>query len=509
MKPVHLSVRHVSKSFSGICALRDVSIDFLKGEVHTLLGENGAGKSTLCKIISGALTADSGEIVIGGKSFTKFTPQTAKGNGVSMIYQEFNLVPEMTTYENIFLGKELRKGLRPNKAQMIQKTRELFQNLGVQVDPTAKISTLSVAQCQLVEIAKALMENASLFILDEPTAALTLQETENFFALIKGLKQTGATIIFISHRLDEVFELSDRITVMRDGEYIDTVDVEKTSRHELIRLMVGRELSEEFPDKNPNTISTEVALKVEHLQTAVIKDVSFELHYGEVLALAGLVGAGRTETLRAIFGADQKSAGEVYVNGELRNNQKPKDGIRSGIAFVTEDRKREGLQLLMSIKENITLIRIKDLSNFLTISRKKENNLLEKYVDALSIKMGSADDLVSSLSGGNQQKVVISKWMATNSKILFLDEPTRGIDVGAKAEIYDLIQKFKSTGNAVLLVTSEMAEVIGLADRVLVMFEGEITGELTGESITQENILALASNVKPESGNNMKAEDSL
>lgn len=501
MRTAHLSVKHITKSFSGIRALKDVSVEFAKGEVHTLLGENGAGKSTLCKIISGALQADGGEIVVNGQSFTKFTPQTAKENGVSMIYQEFNLVPEMTVHENVFLGKELRKGLLPDRISMIRKTKELFDSMGVQVNPEEKISALSVAQCQLVEIAKALMESASLFILDEPTAALTMQETESFFKLVKDLKAKGSTIIFISHRLDEVFELSDRITIMRDGEYITTVNVEDTSRHELIRLMVGRELEEEFPEKDASTIRDEIALKVKHLQTPVVKDVSFELRYGEVLALAGLVGAGRTETLRAIFGADKKSGGEVYINGELAENQKPIDGINSGIAFVTEDRKREGLQLLMSIKENITLIRIKDLSKFLMISAKKEKQLLEKYVDALSIKMGSADDLVSSLSGGNQQKVVISKWMATNSKILFLDEPTRGIDVGAKAEIYELIQKFKRDGSAVLLVTSEMAEVIGLADRVLVMYEGRITGELTGESITQERILALASDIAPENSN--------
>lgn len=495
MSDIRLSIKNLSKHFSGVYALRDASLDFFSGEVHALLGENGAGKSTLCKMLSGALKPDKGEITLDGKTFTNFTPNSAKANGIGMIYQEFNLVPEMMVYENMFLGKEIRKGLDTDRSEMIQKTNEVFKSLGVSVDPKAKIMDLSVAYCQLVEIGKAMLEDVRVLIMDEPTAALTNTEVDALFKLIQNMKTKGITIIYISHRINELMVLSDRVTVMRDGHLIKTLNVSETSQKELIKLMVGRELGSDFPKIDPSIVSKEVILKVENLTTAKIKDISFELHRGEILGLAGLVGAGRTETLRAIFGADKIESGKIYINGKEVKIGSPKTGIGKGIAMIPEDRKRQGIHLELPININISLIRIKELSKLATISKPKEKALIDKYIKTLSIKIPSLQSHASSLSGGNQQKVVVSKWMSLESDIILFDEPTRGIDVGTKSEIYYLMDLLRKQGKGLIMVSSELPEVIGMCNRVIVMYEGMKKGVLESGNITQEEILSYASDM--------------
>ncbi len=495
MSDARLVIRHLSKHFSGVYALTDANLEFFPGEVHALLGENGAGKSTLCKMLSGALIPDEGEIEIEGKLFHSFTPQSAKDNGIAMIYQEFNLVPEMMVYENMFLGKEIRRGLDTDRPAMIAKTNEIFNNLGVTIDAKAKISQLSVAYCQLVEIGKAMLEDSKILIMDEPTAALTNNEVDALFELVHKLRAQGITILYISHRISELMELTDRITVMRDGHIIDTLETSKTDQQELIKLMVGRELGSGFPPIDPSTVQDEVLLKVEHLVTPKVHDVSFELRRGEILGLAGLVGAGRSETVRAIFGADTASSGTVTAYGKVFHAKSPADGIKHGIAMIPEDRKREGAHLELPIRSNMSLIKIRDLSNKGFISKLKENALVEKFINLLSIKIPSLDSNVSSLSGGNQQKVVVSKWMSMESDILLFDEPTRGIDVGAKQEIYELMDQLRKQGKGLVMISSEMDEVIGMCNRIIVLYEGHQKAELSGDEITQENIMSYASNI--------------
>lgn len=494
MKQASLSVENINKYFVGIHALKDVSLTFAPGEVHALLGENGAGKSTLCKMLSGASRPDSGVIRIDGREYDGLTPNAAKAEGIGMIYQEFNLVPEMTVYENLFLGKEIRKGLDVDRNAMIARSKELFAELGVEVDPTKKINELSVAYCQLVEIGKSMLEKVRFLIMDEPTAPLTTQEVEALFQLVRKLKSQNVTIIYISHRIEELLELADRVTIMRDGEVIQTLETAKTNRAELIRLMVGRELGGEFPEsiRTPGNME-EPVLQVKNLNTRELHDISFSLYKGEVLGLAGLVGSGRSEIIRAIFGADGRETGEIAVNGRAVRINTPRDAIEQGIAMIPEDRKRQGLHLELPIADNISLIKINALSKLLTVSRSKERALIDRFIKALSIKLASPEAHASSLSGGNQQKVVLSKWLSTEADILFLDEPTRGIDVGAKKEIYELMDRLRAEGRSIIVISSEMLEVVGLCSRVLVMCEGRLNGELRGDQVTQENILELAS----------------
>jgi ribose transport system ATP-binding protein len=486
----------LSKRFYGIYALKDVSLQFESSSIHALLGENGAGKSTLCKILSGAIQPDSGNIRIGDKVWQGFSPDSAKKSGIGMVYQEFNLVPEMTVYENLFLGKEIKKGIHLDKRGMIKKTAAAFKKFSVDIDPTARVSSLSVAYCQLVEIAKALMEEVSYLILDEPTAALTNQEVEALFSVVRELKNMGVTIIYISHRIEELLELADCVTVMRDGEIITTLQTSGTDRNELIKLMVGRELGAEFDTRKTdfaNAKDSKVCISVRNLTTSAVNNISFDVYRGEIFGIAGLAGSGRTETVRALFGADRKQSGEVLVDGEPVNISSPKSGIKHGIAYIPEDRKLQGINLNMSIGDNLSLIKIKALCRALTISSARERELIDKYVKILSIKMSTVDALISSLSGGNQQKVVLSKWLSTEADVLLLDEPTRGIDVGAKKEIYDIMRNLSKQGKAIVMISSEMLEVVGMCDRVIVLQEGDMRGELKGEAITQENILQLAS----------------
>lgn len=488
-----LKMEKICKYYPGVTALDHVDFELRKGEVHALLGENGAGKSTLCKIIAGAQPMDDGSYCLDGEQIRTLTPQSAKDKGVSMIYQEFNLVPYLKVYENMFLGKEIERGIYADKRAMIRKTREVFERFHIEIDPNSRISDLSNAYKQQVEIAKAVLENAKVLIMDEPTAPLGNREVENLFEMIRTLKSEGVSIIYISHRLEELFEISDRITVMRDGQYIETLNTKDTNKSALVKLMVGRDLSEDYPQRS--TPIGEEVLRVEHLSTVETKlhDVSFTLHKGEILGFAGLVGAGRTEVMRALFGADHRSSGTVYVGGKQVEILRPIDAIHHGIALIPEDRKDQGVSLTLSIRENISLVMLHTLQSFLRISRKKERTLVDSYMNALAVKAPSMEQLTKNLSGGNQQKVVVAKWLATNADIIILDEPTRGIDIGAKYEIYLIMNRLVKEGKSIIMISSEMPELIGMSDRIIVMHQGSVSGELTKEEVSQERILEMAS----------------
>lgn len=488
-----LKMEKICKYYPGVTALDHVDFELRKGEVHALLGENGAGKSTLCKIIAGAQPMDDGSYCLDGEQIRTLTPQSAKDKGVSMIYQEFNLVPYLKVYENMFLGKEIERGIYADKRAMIRKTREVFERFHIEIDPNSRISDLSNAYKQQVEIAKAVLENAKVLIMDEPTAPLGNREVENLFEMIRTLKSEGVSIIYISHRLEELFEISDRITVMRDGQYIETLNTKDTNKSALVKLMVGRDLSEDYPQRS--TPIGEEVLRVEHLSTVETKlhDVSFTLHKGEILGFAGLVGAGRTEVMRALFGADHRSSGTVYVGGKQVEILRPIDAIHHGIALIPEDRKGQVVSLTLSIRENISLVMLHTLQSFLRISRKKERTLVDSYMNALAVKAPSMEQLTKNLSGGNQQKVVVAKWLATNADIIILDEPTRGIDIGAKYEIYLIMNRLVKEGKSIIMISSEMPELIGMSDRIIVMHQGSVSGELTKEEVSQERILEMAS----------------
>ena len=496
MKQPFLQTKNLRKIYPGVTALDEANIDFFSGEVHALLGENGAGKSTLCKLISGAEQPTSGQIVIGAESFDGFDPISAKAAGVSMVYQEISLIPSLSVYENFFLGKEKVNGPFVDKAYMIQETKKALSAFGVEIDPSAKVRTLSVAYQQLVEICKIVYENAKIIILDEPTAPLTNDEVERLFQIVQEVKRRNVVVIYISHRLEELFRLSEKVTVMRDGHVIKTLETAKTDKNELVRLMVARELGDSFPAKE-HASSGEIVMTVENLTTEKLKGVSFALHKGEVLGIGGLVGSGRTETLRAIFGADEKLSGQITIHNKPLNIQYPDQAIRAGIGFISEDRKKDGLLMKMSIEKNISVVILNKLCNKLAIVRRKqESQIANDSMRTFNIKAPSKDQLVKNLSGGNQQKVIIAKWIAEGSEILFMDEPTRGIDVAAKQEIYRLIDRFRKEGKAVLMVSSDLPELIGMSDRVIVMYEGGLQGELRAGEITQENILKLASGIE-------------
>lgn len=489
-----IKVEGIKKIYGGTVALSNATLSFQRGEVHALAGENGAGKSTLCKILSGAISPTEGTFSVDGVEYTKFTPSESRAAGISMIYQEFNMVNDVPIYENIFIGSEVRKnGILVDKKEMIRRSKDLFDQMEVEIDVKEFPCNLSVAQCQLVEIAKALKDNCKVLIMDEPTAALTNKEIGTLLQLIRRLKEKGITIIYISHRMDEIMTLSDRVTIMRDGGVIKTLNTSETTQSEIIALMVGRELGTEFPARN--SIAGEVVLEVKDLCTDKVKNVSFTLRRGEILGFAGLVGSGRTEIIRAIFGADNISSGEIYVKGKKVHIKNPAQAIKAGIGMIPEDRKRQGVHLEQPIKSNMTLLRQKDISKFFTVSPKKETQLANEYIKALSIKLGSIEHMVSSLSGGNQQKIVLAKWLAANPDIIFFDEPTRGIDVGAKAEIYVLMDQLRNEGKAIILISSEMEEVLGMSDRIVVMYEGRMTGLLSGDEATQNLLMSYASNI--------------
>lgn len=489
MSDIILSLKHITKKYPGVTALNDVSLDFRRGEVHALLGENGAGKSTLIKVIAGAVTPEDGEVIIDGHSFTKLDPLTAKRSGVEVIYQEFNLMDSLSVAENIGLGNQT--GFLVDQQQMKKEAEALFQRMGVHVPVDATVASLPTSQQQLVEIAKAVSSEAKILIMDEPSAPLSVSEVEKMFAIVRELKKNGVTIIYISHRMEELFEISDRVTVMRDGKYIATLDMKATSRHELISLMVGRELSETYPTKN--AAIGECLLSVRNLCGNGDEDISFDLHAGEILGLAGLVGAGRTELARLIVGVDPIESGEILVKGKKADIRIPTDAISYGIGLIPEDRKQQGVFLEQTINWNISISNLKDLMKGIVVDTKREREKTLSYIDALNIKTPSIEQMTKNLSGGNQQKVALAKTLAPQSDILIFDEPTRGIDVGAKQEIYQLMCQLAEEGKAILMITSDMPELLGMSDRILVLSGGKVAGHLSKEEFNQVRVLELAS----------------
>ena len=488
--PYILEMLEIDKSYPGVQALRNVQLRVRPGEVHALVGENGAGKSTLMKILAGAESMDSGRILVDGSEVLIDSPHKAQSLGISIIYQEFNLVPQLGAAENIFLGREPTHFGFVDFAKEYAESRALLERLGITLDLDTPISRLSVAQQQMVEIAKALSVNAKIIAMDEPSATLTLHELESLFKLIHTLKTQGVSIIYISHRLEEIFEVCDRVTVLRDGEWIDTCDISEVNRESIIEMMVGRKITDEFP-KEKITPGKEI-LRVEGLSRGFVRDVSFSVHEGEIVALTGLVGAGRTEIARMIFGADQPQSGRIFLDGNPVDVRSPRNAIDRGICLLTEDRKNQGLILGMRVRENVTLPSLKDFCTWAFVRTNKERARVSEFVDDLRIKTPSVEEVVQNLSGGNQQKVVLAKWLLTRAKLIIFDEPTRGIDVGAKREIYTLMGRLLKQGLGILMISSELPEVLGMADRVLVMAEGRIQGELSRQEATQEKIMDLA-----------------
>ena len=491
MGEVILTMKDIDKSFPGVHALDHVNFEVKRGEVHALMGENGAGKSTLMKVLTGIYQKDSGTITYKGKETEFHNTREAQDAGVVIVHQELNMIGDLTVAQNIFIGREPKKGIRVDDKKMIEDSKKLFQDLNIEIDPREKMSNLTVGKQQMCEIAKAISHKAEVIIFDEPSAALTEKEIADLFEIIKDLRKKNLGIVYISHRMDEIMTLSDRVSIMRDGHVITTLNTAETTQKEIITLMVGRELGTEFPPRT--TQAGDVALEVRHLCTGKVKDVSFTLRKGEILGFAGLVGSGRTEIVRAIFGADKIDSGEIYINGKKVDIHKPAQAIAMGIGMIPEDRKRQGVHLDQPIKSNMTLLRQKDISSFFTVSPRKERQLANEYIQSLSIKLGSIDHMVSSLSGGNQQKIVLTKWLAAQPDIIFFDEPTRGIDVGAKAEIYVLMDKLRQQGKAIILISSEMEEVLGMSDRIIVLAEHRMTGELTKEQFNADTIMAYAS----------------
>jgi ribose transport system ATP-binding protein len=486
-------MRNIRKQYPGVLALDEVSLSVQPGEVHALLGENGAGKSTLMKILAGAQSKDSGEILLSGQVAHIDSPQKAMELGISIIYQEFNLVPYLSAGENIYLGREPRAALPGfvDFRKLYSDAQGVLDKLGVKIDARAPVYTLSVAQQQMVEIAKATSRKSKIIVMDEPSATLTDHELHSLFNLIRQLRGEGVSVIYISHRLEEIFEICDRATIMRDGRWVATEEVKNLTRDDIIRLMVGRELKDAIP-KVAAPLG-KPALTVKGLnREGVLYDINFTVHQGEILGLAGLVGAGRTETARAIFGADPITSGTIEVFGQAVTVRSPQDAIKHGIGLVTEDRKQQGLILGMVVRENNTLANLTSLSSMGFVRKKEEREVAEKYRKDLAIKTPTIEQTVQNLSGGNQQKVVLAKWLFTGSKVLIFDEPTRGIDVGAKSEIYKLMNELAAEGVAIIMISSELPEVLGMSDRILVMHEGRIAGELSRDEATQEKIMHLA-----------------
>lgn len=493
-----LELKHITKLYPGVVALNDVSLEVRRGEILALVGENGAGKSTLIKTCSGAITPTQGEIVINGKSFTGMTPQTSEQNGIGVIYQEFNLVGDLSVAENIFLGRAIRKGMVIDLKAMERESKKILDSLNIKINPKTLVKTLSVGYQQMVEIAKAVSQNAKLLIMDEPSAPLTSAEVEAMFAIVDKLKAGGVSIIYISHRLDEIFRLADRITILRDGQYMTTLNTDETNKDELVKYMVGRQLTEVYPKRDEICVKDEVIFEAVNVSGNGDKNISFKIHRGEVLGLGGLVGAGRTEFAELMFGMRPKTAGKFIFKGKEISPKTPKDAIELGIGLVPEDRKKEGALLGMSIRCNINMPIYQRISKGTVINEKKEEEIAQTYRKEISIKTPTLDQLVKNLSGGNQQKVILAKWLAADSELLIFDEPTRGIDVGAKQEIYTLINHLVEQGKTVLMISSEMEELMGMSDRILILAEGNMTGELNKSEFNQERIMQLASIEKGE-----------
>ncbi len=487
-------MRGIGKSFPGVRALDNVSLTLNSGEVLALVGENGAGKSTLMKILAGAQAADTGTIAIDGNVVHITSPHDAEALGIGMIYQEFNIVPQLTAMENIVLGAEPTRGVFLDEAEARKRARSIVEELGMDLPLDERASRLSVGAQQLIEIAKALSKHARIIVMDEPTAALTDREIDALFAIIARLKANGAGIVYISHRMEELPKIADRITVLRDGSVIETRPTSQFPPNEIIRAMVGRPLDAHFPDLPPVATDAPVMLDVAHLiRRPVVNDVSFSVRSGEIVGLAGLVGAGRTEIVRAVAGADVPDSGTIHVGGDLIRIRSPHDGIESGIAFITEDRKGQGLVLGMSVEENITLAHLSQFVNReLLIDEKREEATAEKMIDELRIRTPSPEQRVRNLSGGNQQKVVLAKWLLGKARVFLFDEPTRGIDIGAKTEIYALMLNLIKNGAAIVMVSSELPEVLGMSHRVLAVREGRIVREFSRAEATPDAVIAAA-----------------
>ena len=486
-----LSLRGISKSYPGVAALEDVSLDFRAGEVHALVGENGAGKSTLIKTLSGAVQPTAGWIEMDGVQYRGVTPSQARALGIAVIYQEFTLVPVLSAADNIFLGDYPLRGGVLDRRTMAVRAEELFRRLKVSIDPKALVQDLTTGYQQIVEIAKALSRDARILVMDEPSAPLTTAEVEAMFAVVDTLKAHGVTIIYISHRMDEIFRLADRVSVLRDGRLVTTLNVAETNRAELIRLMVGRELTDTFPQRS--TAPGAVSVEVTGLSGNGVRDISFEARRGEILGFAGLVGAGRTELMEMIFGAAPTESGEVRIDGKSVQLGTVRAAMATGIALVPEDRKRHGVILDLSVRDNISLPLLRRLSRFATINRGKEQAVVIRFRQALRIKTPRLGQAVGHLSGGNQQKVVLAKWLAIDADTLIIDEPTRGIDVGARQEIYQLMNDLAAEGRTLLMVSSDMEELLGMADRIVVLCRGRLAGVLPKSEFSQERILAMAS----------------
>jgi ribose transport system ATP-binding protein len=493
MGEVILTMKGIDKSFPGVHALDHVDLEVRKGEVHALMGENGAGKSTLMKVLTGIYKKDSGTITYEGKEVEFHNTREAQDAGVVIVHQELNMLGHLTVAQNIFIGREFKKGISIDDKKMNEEARKLFDRMHIDIDPTETMSRLTVGKQQMCEIAKAISHEAKVIIFDEPSAALTEAEIEELFKIIRDLRDQGLGIVYISHRMDEIKVITDRVTVMRDGAYVGTLITKDSTKDDIINMMVGRVIYEDPKTKNMTPPGAPVVLKVEHLNAGkMVQDVSFELHKGEVLGFSGLMGAGRTETMRALFGADPIDSGDIYVNGKKVTIKSPQDAVKNGIGYLSEDRKRFGIVVQKTVAENTTMADLDEFSNGPFINKKKEKEVAEKFVKSLATKTPSVDQLVVNLSGGNQQKVVIAKWLTRNCDILIFDEPTRGIDVGAKNEIYKLMNQLAAEGKAIIMVSSEMTEILRMSDRIVVMCEGKKTGELDISEATQENIMNMA-----------------
>jgi rhamnose transport system ATP-binding protein len=491
-----LELRDAAKSYGAVHALRDGNLALRSGEVRGLVGENGAGKSTLVKVLGGVVQPDAGDLVMGGAPVRFHSPHDARDAGIAVIYQEPTLFPDLSIAENVVMGYHPQRGLRRiDRGAMHRQVKELLDRLGVQLDPERTVRGLSIADQQIVEIAKALSFDARVLIMDEPTAALSGPEVERLFAVVRALQEAGAAVLFISHRLDEIFAICDTVTVMRDGAVVHDAPIAEMTTDDMVRRMVGRELSALFPKQDAQI--GERVLEVKRLtREGVFFDVSFEVRAGEIVALAGLVGAGRSEVARAIFGIDRSDAGHVEVSGRRLPSGRPLAAMQAGIAFVPEDRRMQGLVMDLSVARNATLTRIRALTRLGLIRVGAENRLAREWADRLRLKFHRLEDPVGFLSGGNQQKVVLAKWLATEPKLLILDEPTRGIDVGTKAEVHRLMGELAGRGLAVLMISSELPEVLGMADRVLVMHEGRLTSELSRDEADEERVIRAASGVE-------------
>lgn len=493
MGEVILTMKDIDKSFPGVHALDHVNFEVRRGEVHALMGENGAGKSTLMKVLTGIYTKDSGTITYEGKDTEFHNTREAQDAGVVIVHQELNMLGHLTVAQNIFIGREFKKGIRIDDKKMNEEAKKLFDRLHIDIDPTETMSNLTVGKQQMCEIAKAISHEAKVIIFDEPSAALTEAEIEELFKIIRDLREQNLGIVYISHRMDEIKVITDRVTVMRDGTYVGTLITKECTKDDIINMMVGRVIYEDPKTASAVPENAPVVLRVEHLNAGrMVQDVSFELHKGEILGFSGLMGAGRTETARAIFGADPKESGDIYINGEKVTINNPQDAVKCGIGYLSEDRKRYGIVVQKTVAENSTMACLQNYMSGIFINKKAEKKVAEEYVESLATKTPSVEQLVVNLSGGNQQKVVIAKWLINDCDILIFDEPTRGIDVGAKNEIYKLMNKLASEGKSIIMISSEMTEILRMSDRIVVMCEGRKTGEVGIEEATQEVIMNMA-----------------